>query len=133
MFCREVFLIFIFTKFEWSNWCINHANYKRSLPFFCRTWPFIPLILCLNFNLKSNKTKRLLIIFITLIVFMSIVSTMKDFNLIIEYLPFFESFNPRFISLNIICWYIILTLSLSELLKQNIKYKILNSAFLFGL
>ena len=36
-------------------------------------------------------------------------------------------------SLNIICWYIILTLSLSELLKQNIKYKILNSAFLLGL
>ena len=36
-------------------------------------------------------------------------------------------------SLNIICWYIILTLSLSKFLKQNIKFKILNSAFLFGL
>jgi hypothetical protein len=70
---------------------------------------------------------------IGLIATLSIGSTIKDLDFVIKYLPFFQSFNPRFISLNVIIWYIILTLSLSEFSYQNRFYKILNSALLLGL
>ena len=70
---------------------------------------------------------------IVLIAILSIGSTMRDLNFVIKYLPFFQFINPRFISLNVIIWYIILSLSLSEFSYQHRFYKILNSALLIGL
>ena len=70
---------------------------------------------------------------IGLVAGMSILSTIRDLDVVIKYLPFFQSFNPRFISLNVILWYIILTLSLSEFSYQHRLNKILNSVLLIGL
>ena len=107
---------------------------KGQYHFFGRTWPFIPLILCFNFFiLKSKKVKKYLMLLIVLIAILSIGSTIRDLNFVIKYLPFFQFFNPRFISLNVIIWYIILTLSLSEFSYQHRFYKILNSSLLIGL
>ena len=107
---------------------------KGQYHFFGRVWPFIPLILCLNFFiLKSKKVKKHLMLLIGLIAAMSIVSTIRDLDIVIKYLPFFQSFNPRFISVNVIIWYIILTLSLSEFSYQHRVNKILNSILLIGL
>ena len=104
---------------------------KGQYHFFGRVWPFIPLILFFNFFiLKSKKVKKHLMLLIGLIAGMSILSTIRDLDIVIKYLPFFQSFNPRFISLNVIIWYIILTLSLSEFSYQHRVNKILNSALL---
>ena len=70
---------------------------------------------------------------IVLIAILSIGSTVRDLDFVIKYLSFFQFFNPRFISLNVIIWYIILTLSLSEFSYQHRFNKILNSALLIGL
>ena len=107
---------------------------KGQYHFFGRIWPFIPIILCFNFFiLKSKKVKKYLMLLIVLIAILSIGSTIRDLNFVIKYLPFFQFFNPRFISLNVIIWYIILTLSLSEFSYQHRFYKILNSSLLIGL
>jgi len=88
---------------------------KGQYHFFGRIWPFIPLYVIFSFvYVKSKKIQKLILSIIFVILILSILTTSKDLNFVINYLPFFKSFNPRFISVNTTLWYIVLAFSFEK-------------------
>lgn len=98
---------------------------KGQYHFFGRVWPFIPFYMLLSFfYIKSKSIKILILCIIILIFLLSVLTTAKDLNIVTIYFPFFNSFNPRFISINNILWYILFALSFYKFQSRPRYFKI---------
>ncbi|MAJ05361.1 MAG: hypothetical protein CBC44_002545 [Flavobacteriales bacterium TMED84] len=85
---------------------------KGQYHFFGRIWPFIPLFVIFNF--VYVKSKKIIVSILFIIFLSSTLTTAKDLNFVTNFLPFFKSFNPRFISVNTTLWYIIFALTFEK-------------------
>jgi hypothetical protein len=100
---------------------------KGQYHFFGRVWPLIPLYILLSFfYIKSKSIKNLIFSIIILIFLLSILTTAKDLNFITDYFPFLISFNPRFIGLNNVLWYILFALSFHKFQSRPRYFKLLS-------
>jgi hypothetical protein len=86
--------------------------FKGQYHFFGRIWPFIPLYVLVSFLYVQSK--KIIVSILLLIFILSTLTTAKDLNIVTNYLPFFKSFNPRFISINTTLWYIVFALSFEK-------------------
>ncbi len=104
---------------------------KGQYHFFGRTWPLLPLFIIINFiHIKSKNIRLKLITIVFLIFTLSILSTSKDFSFLNKKIPFFQTFNPRFISLNPVLWYIAFALSFHNFHNRKIHIKIVSYVIL---
>tara|TARA_B110000879_G_C11134136_1_gene497340 strand:- start:208 stop:1797 length:1590 start_codon:yes stop_codon:yes gene_type:complete len=109
-----------------------HQIMKGQYHFFCRIWPFMPIFICVNyFYLKVKSIKINILRIFILIIILSILTTAKDLDIAIFYFPFLKSFNPRFISVNNILWFIIFGLSIMKFHKNPKFIKVISYPILF--
>lgn len=105
--------------------------FKGQYHFFGRIWPLIPIFIFINYLFLKSKTIKIYINkgFI-LIIFLSVLTTAKNLEIVREYLPFIKSFNPRFISVNNILWFILFGLSFLKFHKKPKFLKFISYAIL---
>ena len=93
--------------------------FKGQYHFFARVFPIMPIISLAGFIVASKKIKTYILLLFCLAIIFSVIRVSRSYSLVVENLPFFQKFNPRFHSMLPLLWFFIVTLAVCALMEFN--------------